>query len=53
MSEKEKKLASDILDIFERLPEPQQHRLVGVAEGLDMAAAAAKDSEPKAGEGVT
>lgn len=37
MSEKEKQLASDILGIFERLPESQQHRLVGVAEGLDMA----------------
>lgn len=40
MSEKEKQLALDILGIFERLPEPQQHRLVGVAEGLDMASAA-------------
>lgn len=51
MREKEKKLASDILGIFERLPEPQQHRLVGVAEGLDMAAAAAKEAESKAGGG--
>ena len=49
MSEQEKKLASDILDIFERLPESQQHRLVGVAEGLDMAAASATpdDTPPR------
>ena len=45
MSEKEKQLASDILDIFERLPDPQKHRLVGVAEGMDMASQAAKDKK--------
>lgn len=49
MSEQEKKLASDILDIFKRLPESQQHRLVGVAEGLDMAAAAAKPDDTPPG----
>lgn len=55
MSEKEKQLALDIIGIFDRLPEPQQHRLVGVAEGLDMASAAsahdAADQE-KENEGV-
>lgn len=45
MSEQEKKLAQDILGIFERLPEPQQHRLVGVAEGLDMATSGAKTAD--------
>lgn len=55
MSEKEKQLALDILGIFDRLPEVKKQRLVGVAEGLDMASAAsahgAADQE-KENEGV-
>lgn len=39
MSEKEKQLATDILDIFERLPESKKQRLLGVAEGMEMASA--------------
>lgn len=37
MSEKEKKMAADILGIFAGLPENKQHRLLGVAEGMEMA----------------
>ena len=48
MNEKEKKLAEDIMEIFDRLPESQQHRLVGVAEGMDIASSAlAKDDRPE------
>ena len=48
MSEKEKQLASDILHIFEQLPEPEKHQLLGVAQGMDIASglktAQAKDT---------
>lgn len=40
MSDKEKRLSAEIIGIFDRLPEVKKHRLVGVAEGLDMASAA-------------
>ena len=36
MSEKEKALVDDLMDIVEQLPETQQHRLLGVAEGMSM-----------------
>lgn len=36
MSEKEKRLAADILGIFARLPEKRQHQLLGAAQGMDM-----------------
>lgn len=55
MSEKEKQLALDIIGIFDRLPEVKKQRLVGVAEGLDMASAAsAHDAagQEKENEGV-
>ena len=48
MTEKEKKLAADILDIFERLPEPQKHQLLGAAQGLDMSTKVQTEDEPKA-----
>ena len=48
MSEKESKAAEAILSIFDRLPEAKKERLLGVAEGLDMAAnAAVGKEEPK------
>ena len=36
MSEKEKKLADDILAASEKLPVEKQHQLLGVAQGLSM-----------------
>lgn len=47
MSEKEKKLAKDIMDVFDRLPEAKKQRLLGVAEGLDMASATPEPKEKK------
>lgn len=41
MSEHERELATTIVEIFDRLPETKQQRLLGVAEGMDMAATAA------------
>lgn len=37
MNEKEERLVADILDIFSRLPEDLQNRLLGFAQGLDAA----------------
>lgn len=37
MSEKQKQLVEDILSSAEKLPEPFQQRLLGVAHGLDLA----------------
>lgn len=37
MSEREKDMAADIMDIFEQLPEEKKHQLLGVAQGMDIA----------------
>ena len=39
MSEKEKQLVNNLMDIVDKLPEAQQHRLLGVAEGMSMVSA--------------
>lgn len=55
MSDKEKRLSAEIISIFDRLPDVKKQRLVGVAEGLDMASAAsAHDAagQEKENEGV-
>lgn len=36
MSEREKQIVNDLMDIVDQLPETQQHRLLGVAEGMSM-----------------
>lgn len=46
MSEKEKQMAADILGVFVRLPENKQHRLLGVAEGMEMASNMSKEPRP-------
>ena len=45
MSEHERELATAIVEIFDRLPETKQQRLLGVAEGMDMAATANEKKE--------
>lgn len=41
VNEHEKELTATIVEIFDRLPENKQQRLLGVAEGMDMAATTA------------
>ena len=51
MSEKEKKLAEDIMGIFERLPDGKRQRLLGVAEGMEMASTVSQEQGDASGEG--
>ena len=47
MSEKQKELLKDILSTTEKLPEPLQQRLLGVAHGLDLAQSLSMVPGPK------
>lgn len=46
MSEKQMQMAADILGVFVRLPENKQHRLLGVAEGMEMASNMSEAPKP-------
>ena len=52
MSEREKQIVNDLMDIVDQLPETQQHRLLGVAEGMSMASSVENATEqvPKTGQ---
>ena len=45
MNEREIKLSIDILEIISKLPEAQQQRLLGIAEGLSMVIATNKEDK--------
>ena len=47
MSDKEKKLAENILSIFEQLPSDKKHQLLGVAQGMDIATPPAPPAPPE------